>query len=96
MTWEVDISEFEAYAREIESGEPIVRAINAGVNVIAASLDIPVFTGKTEEAFSEVKYATSKNDSGGVGSMEKVGDPFQPAPEHTISEFLKWYRGENA
>ena len=95
MTWDVDISQFTAYADEMKSGKPVVNAINAGVNVMARMIQVPSWTGKTEDAFREFKYATSPEDSGGMGSMEMVGEPGTPAPRHTISEFLKWYRGGN-
>ena len=75
--------------------------IAAGINkaildtraiVMAAA---PVESGQTKAVFQVVNLASPGNLSGGIGQLERVGDPFAPAPRGRISEFLKWY-GKNA
>ena len=71
-------------------------AVNGAITAIDNNLEVPIDTGKMSAAFAFITPAHRDGAgwSGGIGKMEMVGDPFAKPPEHTISEFLKWYRGK--
>jgi len=95
--WEVAIDPtLLEFARLLADGTLMKRAINAGLTVMypavyeAASQHSE--SGTMLAALSKIDFATGPT-SGGIGDLEKVGDPFQEAPKHTISDFVKWYKG---
>jgi hypothetical protein len=98
MPWTVDFSTFTAYAEEMRGRNVIRDAINAAIRVAAGAIlpEVPIESGTTLKAFSKIDWATS--DSGGIGDLGMVGDPFEKAPEGTLSAkkgsggFIEWYR----
>jgi len=85
-----------AWVERMASGEIAVKAVSAGLQVMYPAImsAVPVESAETYKAFAIVDYAHKEagGAAGGIGEMEKVGDPFDQPPRHTISEFVKWYR----
>jgi len=51
-----------------------------------------VQSGATMKAMETIDWGAGVGvASGGIGDLEKVGDPFDAAPENTISQFIEWY-----
>ncbi len=92
----LEITQFENWANGFKSGEWMAQAINEAIAVIDNALQVPEDTGQMQAAFANRVPAsgTGLNQSGGLGNIEMVGDPFQPAPLDTISAFMRWYREE--
>ena len=97
MPFTTDFSQFQSWSDGIREGTWLARAIDESLEIIDAGLNVPVDSGRMANAFAMRSPATGAGlmRSGGIGSMEMVGDPGQSAPPKTISKFLEWYRNAN-
>jgi len=87
-----------SWAERFGKGDLLSSAVNAGLAAMypAVVKSVPVESGETLKAVATIDFASGTLASGGIGDIEKVGEPDAPAPKHTISEFVKWYRGNRA
>ncbi len=97
MPWDFTIDPtLVSWAEKFASGETAVMAVSAGLQAMypAVMESIPVESAETYKAFAIVNFAHKEAGGamGGIGELEKVGDPSAAAPKHTITEFMKWYR----
>ena len=95
MPWDFTIDPaLVSWAERFGKGDLMSSAVNAGLAAMypAVIKSVPVESGETLRAVATIDFASGMNASGGIGDMEKVGDPNAAAPKHTISEFVKWYK----
>jgi hypothetical protein len=101
MPWDFTIDPaLVSWAERFGKGDLMSSAVNAGLAAMypAVIKSVPVESGETLKAIATIDFASGMNASGGIGDMEKVGDPDATAPKNTLSGkkgsggFIEWYR----